>query len=240
VILDPFVKAHGIVENDNNAIDRVCDLLATLAIELNCAADLPHHVNKGQGAPAPGDANRSRGASAFKDAARLVYTLTPMSKDERELFDISEAEARHLVRLDSAKVNIVPPATKARWFRLVGVSLGNGSEEYPNGDEVQTVEPWAPPDMWEKISVQRANEILDQIEKGNSKGQRYSAAPQAGTERAAWRVVKAKVSDLTEKQCRIAINTWQINRVIESRSYESPVRRKPENGLFVNHAKRPR
>jgi len=73
-----------------------------------------------------------------------------MSIDERELFDIKEAEARHLVRLDSSKVNIAPPATTARWFRLVGVRLGNGTDDYPtNGDEVQTVERWTPPDMGE-------------------------------------------------------------------------------------------
>jgi hypothetical protein len=58
ISLDPFVKTHGLEENDNNAIDRVCGVLAKLAIELDCATDAPHHVNKGQGAPAPGDANR--------------------------------------------------------------------------------------------------------------------------------------------------------------------------------------
>lgn len=239
VCLDPFIKAHGLEENDNNAIDRVCGVLTKLAIELDVAVDAPHHVNKGQGAPAAGDANRGRGASAFKDAARLVYTLTPMSKEERELFDITEAEARRLVRLDSAKVNIAPPAPKARWFRLVSVSLGNGTEEYPNGDEVQTVEPWSPPDIWEKVTSSVANDILDQIEKGNPKGQRYSAAKQAKQERAAWCVVKGRVPELTSLQCQKVIHTWQINGVLETRPYDDPVRRKEENGLFVNDAKRP-
>ena len=239
ISLDPFVKTHGLEENDNSAIDRVCDLLAAIAIELDCAADLPHHVSKGQASPAAGDANRGRGASAFKDAARLVYTLTPMSKDERELFDIGEAEARSLVRLDSAKVNIAPPATTARWFRLVGVQLGNGTTDYPNGDEVQTVEPWTPPDVWAKVSTALANEIFDLIEAGNAKGQRYSAAAQAGTDRAAWRVVKVKAADLTEKQCRRLIDTWLTKGLLETRPYDDPIRRKQENGLFVNDAKRP-
>jgi len=66
VSLDPFVKTHGLEENDNSAIDRVCDVLGKMAIELNCAADLPHHVSKGQASPVAGDANRSRSASAFK------------------------------------------------------------------------------------------------------------------------------------------------------------------------------
>lgn len=237
VSLDPFVKTHGLEENDNGAMDRVCDLLAKLAIEFDIAVDSPHHVSKGQGSPGAGDANRGRGASAIKDAARLVYTLTSMSKDERELLDIGEAEARCLVRLDSAKVNIAPPATTARWFRIIGVPLGNGTDDYPNGDEVQTVEPWIPPDMWAKVTPGVANECLDQIEAGNDKSQRYSSAPQAGTDRAAWRVVKAKVHGLTDKQCRKVIDTWLTKGVLEIRPYDDPKRRKEENGLFV--VKRP-
>jgi hypothetical protein len=239
ISLDPFVKTHGLEENDNGEMDRVCDLLAKLAIEFDVAVDSPHHVSKGQGAPVAGDANRGRGASAIKDAGRLVYTLTTMSKDERDLFGINEAEARSLVRLDSAKVNIAPPATKARWFRLVGVQLGNGTEEYPKGDEVQTAEPWSPPDIWAKITPTVANEILDQIEACTAAGQRYSAAKQAGAERAAWRVVKAKVPDLAEKQCPQVIAVWLKNGVLETRDYDDPVRRKSQQGLFVNATKRP-
>jgi hypothetical protein len=220
-------------------MDRVCDLLAKLAIELNIAVDAPHHVSKGPGSPAAGDANRGRGASAVKDAMRLVYTLTTMSKDERELYAITEADARRLVRLDSAKVNIAPPAAEARWFRLIGVPLANGTDEYPNGDEVQTAELWTPPDMWAKITSAVANAILDRIEDGNAKNQRYSGDPRAGAERAAWRLVKATVPELTEKQCRQVIDTWLFNSVLETRSYDDPSRRRHENGLFVNDAKRP-
>ena len=64
-----------------------------------------------------------------------------MSADDAALFGVTEAERRSLIRMDSAKVNIAPPATSAKWFRLVGVGLGNGTAEYPHGDEVQTVEP---------------------------------------------------------------------------------------------------
>ena len=68
VSLDPFIKSHSVEENGNNAIDYVCTLLVSIAIDLDCAVDLPHHASKG--AATPGDANRGRGASAMKDAAR--------------------------------------------------------------------------------------------------------------------------------------------------------------------------
>ena len=84
----------------------------------------------------------------MKDAARLVYTLTPMTEDEAKPFALSEADRRFLIRMDSGKVNIAPPSTKATWFRLVGIPLGNANDLYKAGDDVQTVEPWQPPDTW--------------------------------------------------------------------------------------------
>src|SRR6516164_7117503 len=80
VILDPFIKSHGCDENDNNAIDFVTGMLAELAIRFNLAIDAPHHVSKGMSDP--GNANRGRGASAFKDGARLVYTLSKMTLED--------------------------------------------------------------------------------------------------------------------------------------------------------------
>ena len=51
VVLDPYVKLHALEENDNGAMDFVCDLLATLAIEYDIAIDAPHHTKKGQLTP---------------------------------------------------------------------------------------------------------------------------------------------------------------------------------------------
>jgi hypothetical protein len=59
--IDPFVKAHGVSENDNKAIDEVCTMLASLAAELDCAIDLTSPARKGNATP--GDAERDRGAS---------------------------------------------------------------------------------------------------------------------------------------------------------------------------------
>jgi hypothetical protein len=75
---------RGVGENDNVLIDMVAQVLVDLCHEMNIAADVPHHVSKPKGDSEPGDANRGRGASAMKDAARLVYTLNVMTKDEAE------------------------------------------------------------------------------------------------------------------------------------------------------------
>lgn len=236
VSLDPFIKSHGLAENDNNAIDYVCTLLAKLAIEHNCAVDLPHHTKKGTGGA--GDADRGRGASSMKDAARLVSTLTPMSPEEAQQFGISEAERRCLIRMDSAKVNIAPPSAKATWFRLVGVPLDNGSSLYPAGDSVQTVEPWEPPDTWAGLSHELLNRILDDIEAGRPDGSRYSSSSGA-KERAAWHAVVKHAPDKSEKQARDIIKTWIKSGTLFGEQYLDPIARKEFQGLRVNALKRP-
>jgi hypothetical protein len=234
--LDPFVKLHSLEENDNGAMDFVCGLLVKLAIEFNIAVDVPHHTKKGQALA--GDADAGRGASAARDAGRLMYTLTRMSDQEGETFGIPVEQRRLHVRLDSSKVNIAPPSGEATWFRLVGVRLDNGTPDYPNGDEVQTVERWYPPKTWEGLSSEQLNAVLDSIETGLPNGQRYSDAPKAQG-RAAWTAVQHQCPNLTEKQAREIIRTWVRNGVLFHEDYDDTVERKTRKGLRVNAGKRP-
>ena len=236
LILDPLVKAHTVEENSNGHLDFVAGILGNIAAECDCAVDVLHHVSKG--GPDPGNADRGRGASAFKDAARLVYTLTTMTPEEAKLFGITDGDRRLLVRMDSAKINIAPPASSAKWFRLVGVNLDNGTDAYPHGDEVQTVEPWTPPDMWEGLSSHLCNEILTAIDKGLEDGRRYSNHNTA-KELAAWLVVVEHVTEITEKQAREVVRTWIKNGVLVEEDYRNPVTRRTAKGLRVNPAKRP-
>ena len=165
-------------------MDAVAQLLNDLAAKLDIAIDVPHHTTKG--AADPGNADRGRGASATINAARLAYTLSTMSPDEAERFSISEDDRRAYVRLDRAKLNVARTTGPATWFKLTSVRLDNGDETYPAGDEVQTVEPWSPPSTWADLSNETINAILDQFSRGLPDGQRFSNAPTAGDERAAW------------------------------------------------------
>jgi hypothetical protein len=235
VILDPFIKSHGVGENDNTAIDMVMAILAGIAARWKVAIDVPHHVAKG--ATEPGNADRGRGASSHKDACRLAYTLTTMSAEEANGFGIGEAERRSLIRMDPAKVNLAPAAS-ATWFRLVGVPLGNSTAEYPSGDEVQTVEPWNPPALFAGLSTPLLNEILTDIDNGLPGGRRYSAAA-AATDRAAWKVIAVRVPGMPEKRARAIIKTWVEEGLLVEEAYDDPTRRTSVKGLRVVQAKRP-
>ena len=235
VSLDPFVKAHGVEENANNAIDFVADALARIALECNCAVDAPHHISKGGGVA--GDADKARGASAFKDAARLVYTLTPMTAAEAEMFGIIESERRSFVRLDSAKVNIAPPSDKAQWFRLVGVSLDNGNADYPNGDDVQSIEPWEPPDALRDMTPEIEARVFARIEQGLPDGRRYSAQGNAKEDQRAWTLLVGPLP-VTEGQARQIIRGWLAKGKLSEGLYHDPVERKQRKGLFIAGQKR--
>src|SRR5262245_19543985 len=224
VSIDPFVKAHSVEENNNSGIDDVVQLLTDLAAKYDLAIDAPHHTSKG---PAdPGNADRGRGASAMKDAGRLIYTLTTMSQDEAKVFGISEKERREFVRMDSGKVNITRHLGTAKWFRLIGVRLGNASELYPHGDEVQTVEPWKPPETWADLNNDLINRILDEIDGGLEDGSRYSDAPNA-KRRAAWKVVLKYATTKTEAQAREIVRTWVENGLLVADEYDDPLSRRP-------------
>jgi hypothetical protein len=205
VILDPFIKSHGCDENDNNAIDFVTGMLADLAIRFNVAIDAPHHVSKGM--IDPGNANRGRGASAFKDAARLVYTLSKMSLDEARELGIEDGERWRYVRVDSGKVNIAPAATTAKWFRLVGIPLGNANVTYSSGDEVQTVEPWTPVDPMTLLADEDLRDaILAEINNAPPHAL-YSAHANSG-QRHVVHVFKRHLAEITRKQAEKIIEDW--------------------------------
>jgi hypothetical protein len=237
VNFDPFIKTHTMEENSNTAIDFVVRLLTSLAIELNVATDSCHHTKKGT--VEAGSADAGRGASAFKDGGRLMYTVTRMTTNEAKLFGIGERERPLYVRHDSAKVNLAPPSGDTRWFKLVGVSLGNKREKYPHGDIVQTVEPWTPPDLWEGLSRFKLNEILTAIDRGLPDGRKYSAHSRA-TDTAAWRVVQEHAPEKTEEQAKEIIKAWVKNQVLVPQPYHDPVaHRDGVMGLVLDQSKRP-
>jgi hypothetical protein len=231
--IDPFIKSHGVGENNNNAIDMVVQVLTNICAEFNIAVDTPHHVSKPKlgGDNEPGDANRGRGASAMKDAARLVYTLNAMTKDEAKTFGINDQDRWAYIRMDKGKVNIVPPARQAMWFKLIGVSIGNSNEMYKHGDEVQVVERWTPPDVMVGITNEQEREILSRIEQGLSDGSRYTDIGSA-KKRAAWKVVVDVVPGINEQQAREIIKVWVRSKVLVSRKYQNLESYKEEEGLW--------
>jgi hypothetical protein len=205
ICLDPFIKSHSATENDNNAIDCVVSILTNLAANYNCAVDAPHHMSKGLADP--GNANRGRGASAFKDGARLVYTLSRMQEEDGTRWNIPNEELAQYVRTDPGKVNIARSAQTAKWFKIVGVDLGNSTELYPHGDNVQTVEPWYPPEADKAIHADTEAQIIAEIDKGPGFGGCYIRALRDSPRNAEHAFRKFEPT-ITRQQVIVKLDAW--------------------------------
>jgi hypothetical protein len=128
LIVDPFVSTHNAPENDNTAMDQVMSIYRKIAAKTGAAITLIHHTRKQQDTKgsSAGNADIARGASALKDAVRVVATLTPMSTVEAKAitFD-AQKQSRHF-RLDFAKQNFSPACVNAWWFRMESCLIDNG------------------------------------------------------------------------------------------------------------------
>ena len=149
IIVDPFVSSHKVNENDNVIIDEIAKRWKRLAYETNCAVVLVHHTRKGSGEALSADS--ARGASALVNAARVVLTLNVLDDDKAAKWRIPDDERRRYFSVDSAKNNRSPDAS-LKWFKLVGVPLGNAEPDYPDGDWIGVAEPFAPPDDFEGVT----------------------------------------------------------------------------------------
>jgi len=236
VIVDPFVNSHELEENSNPHVNAAARAWAEIAEATGCAVLLIHHTRKGALA---GDMDSSRGAGALVAASRAGFTLTAMTPEEAKEYGISEADRRRHVRLDDGKANLAPPSDKARWFRLSSQKLGNGTNDYPNGDQVQAIEAWEPPSVWKDLTDADCNGVLDTIAEGLPNGQRYTARRTgASASRWAGRVL-VDAFDLTEEQAAKMLGTWVRNGVlVEVEDYDQ-TQRKTRKGLAVVDAKRP-
>ena len=127
---------------------------------------------------------------------------------------------------------------KVRISTGVHMRLGNATDLYPEGDEVQTVVPWMPPDVWAGTTDLLLNQILTDIDAGMPDGNRYSDAPNV-KDRAAWQVIVKHDPDKSEGAARQIIKTWTKSGVLTRRDYENPATRKTVKGLWVDNSKRP-
>ena len=142
LIIDPFVSCHRIVENDNPAMDMVAKQWTAIADETNTAIELIHHTKKTGGADAT--VEDGRGAVALLAAVRSAQVLNKMTPDDGAKAGVDNH--RQYFKVENGKANLAPPPEGKDWYRIVGVSLGNGGEIAPDGDNVGAVVSWKWPD----------------------------------------------------------------------------------------------
>lgn len=133
LIIDPWVSAHQVSENDNNAVDKAVKALASVARNCKCAIEIVHHARKGNGNETTLD--DGRGASALIAAVRSARVLNRMTEKEAKECGIAKPERASYVRVNIVKNNLAKLSDCPQWFRMVPHNL-------PNGDVVGVVEGW--------------------------------------------------------------------------------------------------
>jgi hypothetical protein len=233
VLLDPFISFHMVAENDNGSIDAVVKRLKLIAKRCNCCIEIPHHVRK----PITGQVltvDDARGGSALINAVRSGRVINRMTGHEAEQAKISDDNRHFYVRVDRGKRNMAPP-DKATWFRLVNVPIGNG-------DNVQALEPWKFPSLFDGVTVEDTEWVRDLV-------RRQSYRCDARSDQ--WlgiEIAKRLKLDVNEKADCIKINkligVWLLNGVFKKqelkdenrnkRQYYVAVEREPESTNVVH------
>ena len=164
-IVDPVVSTHRVSENDNMAIDMVAKTFGRIAGRATCGVEGVHHVRKTGGAEVT--AEDSRGASAWVAAARSVRVLNRMSDDEAAKAGVADDERRSYFRVGIDKVNLAPPS-KAVWFNLANVGLGNGSGGgIDDQDYVGVVTSWKWPDAFAGVTASDLDAVKARVASGD-------------------------------------------------------------------------
>jgi hypothetical protein len=165
VILDPFIGAHHVSENDNMKIKAVCHQLTMLAEDTNCAIGLVHHVRKPAQGQGETTANDARGAGALIDAARVARVLNRMTQEEATRCGIEKPG--YFFRVNNGKANLTPPPDeRSEWYRLINVPLWNGKSPSEPGDKMGVVEAWACPDPFQELSDAEIEAIQERVRTG--------------------------------------------------------------------------
>lgn len=123
LVIDPFIKAHRVSENDNAAIDAVAQEWVRVAGQGKVAVVLVHHSRKLNGNEASVD--DSRGASSLPSAARSTLVLARMTKKEGEKAGRSKTYKSLFRIADSASNLAAAPGDDTQWFEIASVDLGN-------------------------------------------------------------------------------------------------------------------
>lgn len=233
LVVDPYAESHDLQENSNPDMVKAAAAWRRIARATNCAILLVHHVRKG----IIDSIDAARGAKALTDSARAGLIMAAMSAEEAEQFGINEEDRQRYVRLDDAKMNLAPKAGKAKWFRLEQVALPNGTEDYPNGDNVAAITPWAPPDAMAAMPTTQLNEALDIIAEPPA-GWLY-APHKRGRDNQRWAGQVLVDLGMTEAQAQEMIKAWLKTGLLYPDTYRDDAQRKMRTGVRVDATKRP-
>ncbi|TQI74063.1 bifunctional DNA primase/polymerase-like protein [Bosea sp. AK1] len=236
VVVDPFVKSHGVAENDAVLIDRVVSEWADIANECGCAVELLHHVRKTGGQDVT--AEDARGSTALHGAVRSMRTVNAMSQSDAGSLGVRREDAWRYFRVDNAKANMAPRG-EASWRKLVSVDIGNSTFNR-EADNIGVVTKWTPPDPMLTMTEERKAAALAHLAKGpDGAGSPWRASEKASGY-AGVGIAEALELDLADPQtrftCRKLLKAWLADGSLLERYEKDNSNRRSAPFIYVQSA----
>lgn len=226
-IIDPFNHAHQIPDGNSNVLiaqvaretDRIASASGTAGLVL-------HHLRKG----ASGEVDDLMGATSLRATFRSCRILSGMDEETAATFNLEEHW--RYIRIASGKQNYSPPAERSFWYRLASVALPNGTDAYPQGDNVGVAERWTPPTPFEGLGWPAIIAVLGAIDQGLEDGWRYSPSRQAKR----WAGLLLVEAGRSADQAAKILAAWTEEGVLRVEDFATPDS-KTAKGLFVDRSK---
>jgi len=170
VILDPFVSAHLVNENNNGSIQAVVAMLRKLARDTNSSVQLVHHIRKGNGDDATIDS--VRGAGSLIGAARAARVINRITPEDAMALGVDKHEALGIFRVDDGKANLAPPSDKAVYRRMQSVEIANG-------EHIGVATEFKLPDLFDGVTADNARNVQKLVQEAEANQTPYKANVQA-------------------------------------------------------------
>jgi hypothetical protein len=128
LVVDPFVRSHGVEENNNVKIDKVLLQFQRVATETGCAINLVHHTTKEKDKEkptgGPEDIDFARGASAFAGSLRIAHYLRHLPEGYTKKYGLDPSH--DYILLTNPKTNLTKRKNEPQVFKHKEVTLLNG------------------------------------------------------------------------------------------------------------------
>ena len=170
VIIDPFVSAHLVNENNNGSIQAVVAMLRKLARDTNSSVQLVHHIRKTNGDDATIDS--VRGAGSLIGAARAARVINRITPEDAMALGVDEHEALGIFRVDDGKANLAPPSDKATYRRMQSVEIANG-------EHIGVATEFKLPDLFDGVTATNARNVQAKVNEAEANQTPYRASVQA-------------------------------------------------------------
>src|SRR3546814_2167330 len=85
-----------------------------------------------------------------------------MNKEVAQEFQIPECDRKRFFSVYDDKNNKAPAASRAEWYKFVGIGLGNGDDTGPE-DNIGAVQRWQAPDAFGGVSARQLLNIKKSV-----------------------------------------------------------------------------